>query len=421
MHVTPPNTIAMPESTAPTGTSGGNPSEFVTVETVDEVVVLEAAPAQLVANRSERLRVWHLLHAVGSVWEWCFGAVSMIVALAIVATIPILQVLSLGYLLEASGRVARTGRLRAGFIGVRQAARAGSIALGLWIIWLPLRLVSSLYSDAVLIDPDAETTRTWFLALVALSAVTVLHAIGACLRGGQLRQFFWPRPIRLVRDLFRPGAYARIRDTVWDFILEMRLPYFFWLGLRGLIGAVAWLIVPVSMLAVASRLKPGPGALIGLLGGVLMAFVLVHLPFLQARFAAANRLSVMFSLRDNRRAFARAPLAFFMALAVTLLLALPLYLLKIEIVPQEAAWLPSLLFVMSIFPARLLAGWACSRSELRTTPRHWFFRITSRLAMLPVVGFYVLLVYFTQYLSWYGVWSLYEQHAFLLPVPFLGL
>ncbi len=41
--------------------------------------------------------------------------------------------------------------------------------------------------------------------------------------------------------------------------------------------------------------------------------------------------------------------------------------------------------------------------------------------MVPVAAIYVVLVYLTQYLSWYGVWSLYEQHAFLVPVPFLGL
>jgi hypothetical protein len=105
----------------------------------------------------------------------------------------------------------------------------------------------------------------------------------------------------------------------------------------------------------------------------------------------------------------------------TLLLALPLYLLKIEIIPREAAWLPSLLFVASIFPARLLTGWACARSNRRQAKRHWFWRIVARLGMLPVVGIYVAIVYFTQYVSWHGVWSLYEQHAFLVPAPFLGL
>jgi hypothetical protein len=41
--------------------------------------------------------------------------------------------------------------------------------------------------------------------------------------------------------------------------------------------------------------------------------------------------------------------------------------------------------------------------------------------MLPVVGFYLLIVFFSQFTAWRGVWSLYEQHAFLLPVPFLGM
>ena len=41
--------------------------------------------------------------------------------------------------------------------------------------------------------------------------------------------------------------------------------------------------------------------------------------------------------------------------------------------------------------------------------------------MLPVTAFYTLVLFFTQYAAWHGVWSLYEQHAFLVPVPFLGM
>src|SRR5262249_23327382 len=142
-------------------------------------------------------------------------------------------------------------------------------------------------------------------------------------------------------------------DAVWDFCVSLRLPYYFWLGLRGFAGALAWLIVPVSLLAVASRLPPGLAPLVGLVGGALTAVVVVHLPFLQARFADENRFAAMFELGVLRRRFARAPVAFLIALALTLVLAVPLYLLKIEIIPREAAWLPSLLFVVSIFPARL--------------------------------------------------------------------
>ena len=43
------------------------------------------------------------------------------------------------------------------------------------------------------------------------------------------------------------------------------------------------------------------------------------------------------------------------------------------------------------------------------------------MAAIPVVVIFTIIVYFTQYLSWYGAYSLYELHAFLLPVPFLGV
>jgi hypothetical protein len=77
--------------------------------------------------------------------------------------------------------------------------------------------------------------------------------------------------------------------------------------------------------------------------------------------------------------------------------------------------------VAFIGPARLLTGWAYARARRRESPRHWVFRTVARLAMLPVALAYVAVVYFTQFTSWYGIASLYEQHAFLVPVPFLGL
>ena len=40
--------------------------------------------------------------------------------------------------------------------------------------------------------------------------------------------------------------------------------------------------------------------------------------------------------------------------------------------------------------------------------------------MLPAAALYVLFLTLTQYTSWEGAASLYEQHAFLLPVPFMG-
>jgi hypothetical protein len=129
----------------------------------------------------------------------------------------------------------------------------------------------------------------------------------------------------------------------------------------------------------------------------------------------------MFEVRPVRQWFRRAPIAFLLALLITLLFAIPLYLLKIEIIPREAAWLPSLVFVVFIFPTRLLTGWTCGYASHRERNRNWFLRQFARFGMLPVAAIYVLIIFFTQFTSWHGAASLFEQHAFLVPVPFLGL
>jgi hypothetical protein len=142
---------------------------------------------------------------------------------------------------------------------------------------------------------------------------------------------------------------------------------------------------------------------------------------MQAHFAAENRFVAMFEIGTVRRMFQRAPIAFWFALLITLGFSLPLYLLKIEYVPRETVWLPSVVFVVFILPARMITGWALARSEKREEPRYFLFRWGARFGALPLVVFYAFIAYFTQYLSWYGSFSLFEQHAFLTPVPFLGL
>ena len=150
--------------------------------------------------------------------------------------------------------------------------------------------------------------------------------------------------------------------------------------------------------------------------------MLLYLPFLQMRLARPEPApGACSSCGRSAPISAAPPWAFALAFVVTLLFALPLYLLKIEIVPREAAWLPSLVFIAFIFPARLLTGWAWAG---RTAGRR---RGTGSSAgpaacrCCPRRPFYVLIVFFTQFTSWNGVWSLYEQHAFLVPVPFFGM
>lgn len=354
-------------------------------------------------------------------WEWCFGAISMIVILAFLATVPILNLMSLGYLLEVGGRIARTGKFSQGFIGIRKAARIGSIVAGAWLMFLPLRLLSDAWQSAWLIDPTSQQTRVlWFVTMIATGMVG-LHVAWACYRGGRLRHFIWPAPIRFFKTIFHGGMYRHAREGTLSFIKELHLWHYFSLGVRGFFGTLAWLLVPVVWMIGARQIsEPGIAFVVSLPGMVMFAFVLLYLPFLQAHFADENRFKALFELGTVRRLFRQAPLAWWSALLITLLFALPLYLLKVEMIDREIAWLPSLLFVVFIFPARLLAGWALARAKKREQPAHFLLRWLSRFAAIPVVVSYIFFMYLFLYISWRGADSLLEQHAFLVPVPFLG-
>jgi hypothetical protein len=357
---------------------------------------------------------------IGSVVEWLCGALTLTVTLAVLSVIPILNFLSLGYLLEASGRVARTKRLRAGFVGVRKAAVFGRIIVGTWLILWPLRFIASMEKDAKLIA-DGSVARGWRIAFFIFGALSIGHIVWACLRGGKLRHFLWPAPIRFIKWLRTSGKLEKIRTGIVDYVIGLRIGHYFRLGAFGFFGGVLWLAIPVSLLIIGAFLPPAGGFLLALLGGGLLFLVALYLPFIQAHYAVENRFGAMFELGRVRQLFRQAPVAFWTALFITLLFSLPLYLLKIEFPPREIAWLPSLFFVAFIFPARLLTGWAMGRALKREQPRHFIFRWLARFSVIPVGGFYVLIVYLTQYLSWHGAFSLIEQHAFLVPSPLLGL
>jgi len=342
-----------------------------------------------------------------------------VVILSTLAAWPVVQLLSLGYLLESSARVARSGRLRDGLFGVRRAAHLGGMAVGIWLVLRPAWLIQLLARSAELIDPGSRIARNWRAALVVVTVLTFFHIAVAAARGGRLRHFLWPfgHPFWLFRRLREGGLYAQTRDAVWSYVAELRLPHYFRLGLVGFVGTLAWLALPAILIASGGR-QP----LLGILGAVVLAMIVPFLPFLQVHYAVEGRLSALFSRRAIRERFRRAPWAFAFALVVLLVAAaIPLYLLKIEMVPRDAAWLPSLVFVIFLAPARVLTGWAYARAGRRERPRHWLLSWMGRLAIIPAALLYVVVVFLAQYTSWEGVTSLYNQHAFLLPVPFLNM
>lgn len=371
-----------------------------------------SAPAPAPVARPGVFR--YVLKVAGSAIGWLFGVASLFVGLSVLASVPLGGFLVLGYLLEASGRVSRGGRLRDGFIGVRTAGKVGGAALGAGLLWLPLYFLSILAENAAIIDPNGRIARQWQWWLTGLATFYALHVTASLMRGGKFRHFLNPlNVVWLVRRALRGGAYQEARDGLWDFVVSLRLPYYFHLGLRGFLGALVWLFIPLSLLGLGHK-NPA----VGILGAVLLGVVVLYLPFLQARFARDDRLRAYRELRPVRDEFRRAPVVFLFALTFQLLAAVPLYLLKIEQIPRELVFLEAMVFLAFIFPARLFVGWAYSRPARRDRPRHWVFRWACRLLLLPVAAAYVFVVFTSQHVGWHGVSSLYEQHAFLLPVPF---
>src|SRR5262245_42125668 len=98
----PLDVVVLPESEA----VGNSPPALRPVR------IYEAEPiVEQVAVVDERSLPFWLFHNLCSALEWLFGVFSMIVGLSILAVVPIAQLASLGYLLEVSGRIARTGKL----------------------------------------------------------------------------------------------------------------------------------------------------------------------------------------------------------------------------------------------------------------------------------------------------------------------
>lgn len=361
----------------------------------------------------------HPLRAAAWFVRTGFGIASLGVLLAVLAAVPVVNVLVLGYLLEAVGRVGRTRRLRDGFPLLGAAPRLGSIALGTWLVLMPVRLLANVAADAAVIDPGSRAARGWAVAKAVVAVLAAGHLLLALARGGSPGCFL--RPLKNVLWLagrLRDGSYwDQAGRSVRDFVVGLRIRHHFLLGLRGYVGSLIWLAVPTALLAFARRSAPGP-VLVTVLGGLLLVPVLAWVPFLQARFASTDRFGALFELGAVREAAQRAPLSFFVAVLTTYALSLPLYLFTIAAPPRDALWFETLIFVAFIYPAKLVVGWAYGRGVHRAD-RAWFpLRWLGRVSTIAVLAVYVFVLFFTQLIGEQGKLVLFEHHALLLPSPF---
>ncbi|MCA9087679.1 MAG: DUF4013 domain-containing protein [Planctomycetaceae bacterium] len=351
-----------------------------------------------------------------------FALVSLLLILAIVAAIPIVNFIALGFLLDVEGRVARTGRFLTAFPFLNQAPRVGVIAAGLWCFLLPLRILGSWAADAHLIDPGSRADIGLHVALNIAWFVITVHLLLALARGGSMTCFVRPwKNLAWLRQQLREGHYLRSAGhNVGLFVQQLRLRELFWLGARGFAVALMWLLIPTAFYAAMRRPDVGP-VLLTVLGGLMLALTLMWTPFLQARFAATGQFRSGLQLREIRNLWMYAPIAWTVATIFLYLLALPLYLFKAALLPQDAIWVMTLVFIATIYPTRIVTGWAYGRAvRKRDEDRraNWKVRVGCSLLLWPLVGVYVFILYFTQFLGAEGRLVLFAHHALLLPAPF---
>ncbi len=348
-----------------------------------------------------------------------FAMLSVFLFLAVIAAVPGLNFLAMGYLLEAEGRVARTGRWRESFPLIHFAPRILALVVGMGFWTFLVSIFATAAADSALIDPNSQTTKFLQTARVIFAALVGLHLCLALARGGRINCFFRPlKNVLWLIKLLRQGRYWETAEaSVKQFFKGMQLREHFWLGLRGYAAAALWLLLPTAVFAIPRSTRP-PAVALTLIGGGLLTIVFCWVPFLQARFAAENRFRAALELGAIRKLFRRAPLAWLLAIVTVFVLALPLYIFKVRVPPRDAAWFFTIIFIVSIYPARVITGWAYHRAIKKDKDAHWIWCWTSRLVMVPLVGFYVFLLYFTQFVGEHGKAVLFEHHAFLLPVPF---
>lgn len=383
----------------------------------DEVLIAEVLPLARpsVPAPTRRRRAWWrwLWQTAGFVWNLA----SLIALLAVIAAVPVLQLASLGYLLRAAANLSRGGAWRSSLPGLRLAGKIATFALWATVLWLPVWLINDLSYSVQLLRPDSPQAANWRSGAFLAAALWVVWTGWAAMRGGRWWHFLWPSPWQFVTRIVRPSTWARAADDLWRLFMRLHIASLWWLGLRAAAGALAWLAVPVSLMIIGLRAQDLEAApVVGLIGAVVLTWVMLHLPQLQILMAEKNRMAEFLNVREVRRRFRSAPWATACALSALFALCIPLYLLRIEATPEQLTWLPSLFFVGLMFPAKLGLGAAMGAGARRSNPRHWTLRWLARVVSVAAALFYVGALYVAQFIAWQGIYVMYFQHAVLVPV-----
>jgi hypothetical protein len=231
-----------------------------------------------------------------------------------------------------------------------------------------------------------------------------------------------------LRDWFLPAiVIERIRtrrlwndaaDGLWDFSQSIPLLRLFVLGAAGFLGTMVWLILPTFAMIGGTSRPTGGAALLSTLGVVSTTIVFCVLLVTQAEYASSGKIRDLFAIKKVFLRIRQAPIWHLLATLMTLILALPLFLLKIEEIPVELRPLLSIVFIATGWLSRIALGWANARASRANRPRRLWWALPVSSLMIPLAFVFVVVLFFTRYVSWHGAWSLIENPVFLLPAPF---
>lgn len=404
-----------------------------------------------------------------SLW-WLFqvllGIAFLLPLLATLAAIPGANLLSLGMMIDAEASVGRTGRFRDGFPLLAISSRVGLIGLMTALLLLPVFGAASVAEGQQIVSQAAGIQASgWYVGTIVLQVVVLVVLLLAIANGGSFLSFFWPLksqptvrsslgvglgllailltaainpavPLLLLilwmlkvnyRNFKRLRAGLASKEYVaavnyWSgrFLEVFRPWHHFSIAVKAVIGALIWLVIPTLLLGFASsspHQSDGPAVLVTLLGGILMIPVAAWLPLLQCHQAAEERFSAIFEVRYVRQIIARVPIRWAIATILMYGLAVPLYLSKVVLPPADAFWLLTPLFIVVIFPTRILMGWVYGTGAKKVELASPVIRFPTKLFMIPLLGLYSAILFLLPLTSEAGPRAMLENHAFLLPVP----
>lgn len=403
--------------------------------------------------------LWWLLQVV-------LGVGFLLPLLAALAAIPGANLLSLGMMVEAEASVGRTGRFRDGFPLLAISSRVGLIGLMAGLALLPVFAAASMAEGQQIVGLASGTDlNAWRVGTIVLQVIVFAMLLLAIANGGSFGSFFWPlknpatirssifvgltaflallataispaipllimilwmlkvthRNFKILLSGLRSGEYVNSVNYWSNRFLQVFQPWHhLTVAIKAAVGALCWLIVPTLLLGFASSSphdQDGPAVVVTLIGGLLMIPVAAWLPLLQCHQAAEERFGAIFDVRTIRKIIARVPVRWALATILMYGLAVPLYLSKVVLPPADAFWLFTPLFILVIFPTRILMGWVYGTGRHKRKLARPIVRFPTKLFMIPMLGLYSGILFLLPLTSEAGPRAMLENHAFLLPVP----